>query len=153
MRSFLPILGSSFSSEKIQSFLIEYSLENDGDDPIGDEVYFLSPRKGIEVTFGLHTERLCTIFLYDGSDGDYLPFCDVVEYGLSFDWTRSDVVARFGEASIQQTKPVEGPTRPFAGWDRFDYDDHSIHFSYTPLIGTVNLITLMTPDRLPQSES
>ncbi|MFC1705876.1 hypothetical protein ACFL59_03525 [Planctomycetota bacterium] len=89
--------------------------------------------------------RVSTIFIHsEGRDG-YTGYKQPLIAGLSWSATSADVSEALGSPSISRP-PAPGI---HGGWCRYDYDTRSIHFSFAPETGTLELVTLMRPDKTP----
>ena len=145
---FINALGNSKKSieiitlkKKIGSIFIE------DDFSLADECYLLCREKGVSLTFkhGL----LSSIHLrFDGGD-NYSEYKGWVgDYFNNEKKSLKNVIKLMGEATLSG-----GGTEGFMGaidafWLRYDYQNYSIHYTFTEDKSSTSLITIMVPVRL-----
>lgn len=90
-------------------------------------------------------ERIRSIFL-EAADLIYS------ELGLPLQCGRRVVLADLGVPSSSGKPRVHPILGEYGPWDRFDYENHSIHISYDPRSDKIRILTLMRSDVVPREE-
>ena len=112
------------------------------DDPITiqqDDIraYALHPDGEFEVVFN-GSGVVDTVFVYRESR--------LLDGLVQFSNSRQDLISQFGKPSLSGEEQVDKYLGPQGAWDRFDYNDWSIHFQYQPGSMHVKRVTVMTAE-------
>ena len=90
-------------------------------------------------------ERIQSIFLNAGNLGYF-------ELDLPSQSGRQDVLTGLGVPSCSGEPQRVQYLGDYGAWDRFDYENHSVHISYELHADRICMVTLMLSDVVPQGE-
>jgi hypothetical protein len=84
------------------------------------------------------------VFLFGNAKDDFLEYRGELPGGLTFQCRREEVRRAHGLPTTfaDATTSSDGIVR-HGGWDRYDLQDHVLHFSYARHTGFIELVTLM----------
>jgi hypothetical protein len=86
------------------------------------------------------------VYLYSGTKDKYCRFQGPLIAGITFHSYRDNVVRALGSPSRTGNPgsiPILGA---HGGWDRYDRETYSIHFSYSASTRMLELVTIMAPE-------
>jgi hypothetical protein len=127
--------------EPFSNWRFEKSLEKDLEEPIIQYVF-----TGHAVALRCDCdEKIGTIFLradkHDKQDGNL--------FEVPFVWTRGQVLTHFGPPSKSGPKVVDPILGDYGAWDRFSFQDYSVHIEYRTDRDEIRRVTLMQNDSVP----
>lgn len=155
---FIPYLGLSEKDESLISFLKNFGKKNQLTKNQGEfKASIVHPPLGLDFIFTdgrtvhgqddslLGDYLLTAVNLYSEEEGDeeYRGYRNKLPHGLYFSDSRSDVHAKLGKPKKSGGGgKVNGKALPF--WDRYQFENHSVHIKYDGSARQINLITLLT---------
>ena len=146
------LLARSVDDADIRRYLAEHEATSQME-PELDSIYYSLGRSGIQLLVeGARTIQ--SVFLYGvGHETGLGPYIGPLPFGLSMDLRRVEVRAALGPPSF------EAPAREVAylgrmdPMERYDLPSCSIHLEYAEPDGKILVVTLMTPEAVPRSET
>jgi hypothetical protein len=151
MKQLITLIGAKSDADIVHQTIASLRCIRELEDPLeeGDPpvAYLTSRKNGIQI--GLDSENtVSVIFLYcQGKDG-FAQYSGDLGSGLSFTSKLSDVEAALGLPTATG-QPRHSLTGMHGQWIRYDGEQHSLHFSFNPQNGTIDLVTIMAHDRIP----
>ncbi len=137
---FVQLLQQHFDSDNVTRVIEEYSLERD---EVLNSVYWENPDAGLSIKSCNNLVE--SVFLHaEGKDG-FRQFSLESFDGIGFNSTFRNVRERFGHPSQSSMPDTVCDGISHGGWDRYDLDCCSIHFTYWSSNGRVELLTLISP--------
>lgn len=97
-------------------------------------------RDGLELSF--RDQRASSIKLFSAGYDGYEEFQHPIGWDLTFASSRKDVRAVFTEVSASRDQAGTSDLGPIPAWDRFEFEDHSVHFQYSDR-DLIELVTFM----------
>src|SRR5262245_34986768 len=90
-----------------------------------------------------------TVLLYSGNKDGFCRFQGPLIAGITFQSYRDNIVRALGSPSTSGSPGAAPILGPHGGWDRYDRESYSIHFSYSVTTKMLELVTIMAPDSCP----
>lgn len=139
-------LGKNASSlldfEQFKHWPVERSVDEDSDPP---EVRYVFEDCGLEFNCDLEGEYIRALFFEKERHSG------VVLSEIPFSLCRNEVLSQFGTPSKSGEAFSDPILGDYGAWDRFEASGYAIHFQYSAEVDTIEKITLMRSDVVPQS--
>ncbi len=151
MEEFLEAIDQLVTADRVRELIRRYDLSQAMGDDLSDEglpreYYLESKMHGVLIRH--YEPRLVkTVYLYSGTKGGFSRFQGPLIAGITFQSYRDDVVRALGSPSRSANLGVVPFLGSHGGWDRYDRESYSIHFSYSASTTTLEMVTIMAPDR------
>jgi hypothetical protein len=107
---------------------------------MGESAYLNAKRAGISLAL-TREHKVQTVFLYSEGVEGFTAYVRALPAGLTLASNRADVRAALGEAAMSAEPGGIGLMAIAFGFDRFEADDHYLHFEYLPGEGGIRLVT------------
>jgi hypothetical protein len=151
MEEFLEAIDQLVTADRVRELIRRYDLSQAMGDDLSDEglpreYYLESKMHGVLIRY--YEPRLVkTVYLYSGTKGGFSRFQGPLIAGITFQSYRDDVVRALGSPSRSANPGVVPFLGSHGGWDRYDRESYSIHFSYSASTTMLEMVTIMAPDR------
>ncbi len=146
-RSMIKMLGKEIISQAVQEF-ISASKPDPAIETIEGRTYYEFFENGLGLQFD-DGNRLISIQLFSEGLDSYREYSEPFENGMSFEMSKGDIKKLLGRPTNTgggENIPVLGPRLP---WVLFVYEDHALHIQFSIERDSIQLITLMSLDALP----
>jgi hypothetical protein len=152
MDAFLEAVNQPVVSDFVRRLVARYELvETKGDDysdeGLPQEYYLQSKAHGVAIRY-YEAGLVKTVYLYSGGLEGFCRFRGSLTDGVTFKSCRVDVVRALGKPSRSAPPGAVPILGPHGGWDCYDKEMHSIHFSYLAHTMMLRLVTIMAPDTI-----
>ena len=144
MDKLLKLIDKHLEEPEVVRFFNDYSLQFEYDE---DEYYISFTDVGLEFIAD-NAKRITTVFISSLSKGAIKEYSPIKE-GVSFRSTRSEVRNVMGSPTSSGNPLADTILEPTGGYDRYDNNQHAIHFEYNSENNTISLITLMSINDAP----
>jgi hypothetical protein len=115
---------------------------------IGDEFYLTIRSHGIAFV-ATFDGRISTVQLFSAGFQHYNQFPNELPEGITFADSRSSLRSRLGVPDCRDKEGTCGLLGPTPKWDIFHRAHYSLHVQYSDDEASVNLVSIMRPDAVP----
>lgn len=134
-------VATLLQTEPFNQWSAERSIETDLEEPIIQYVF-----RGHAMALRCdRDDRVNVIFLradkHNSQDGNL--------FEVPFEWTRDQVLKHFGLPSKSGSKTTDPILGDFGAWDRFAFQDYSVHIEFRTERDEIRRITIMRSDAVP----
>lgn len=155
MKELLSIINTDVRKSPAQDVLSIFSFKkqrqaDDLNEGLETEYWFSDKRNGIElICSGQYLIKV--IFLHSGRSKreKSKPYPHPLLEGLSFDSSRDNVRTTLGKPAAEGAPRRSPALGDYGAYDRYDYASWSIHFQYTLNSEQIEMVTIMSMDRVP----
>jgi hypothetical protein len=144
----ISMLGMSLDEVAAANFILSLN-EKPEISQIEDRFYMELSASGLSFDANMD-RRVKSVFLHSAGYNGYQGYAGTLPKGLTFSDSREAVRARLGKPSDSGG----GKFIAFFGiapmWDRFDQDSFCLHVQYANGEKSIELVTIMGPDAVPQ---
>ena len=144
----LALLGKMIAGADVLP-LMDRTVEK----PIGyvlEDTSFLEFRElGVCLSAKAEDGRVCTVHLFCEPAQGYSGFAGNLPAALRHDFSRVSVRNLLGPPSLSGELGCSALLGPTNAWDRYDFQNYSLHVQYTLDETAISLVTLMTASRAP----
>jgi len=134
---FINILGKKTNEPEVQFLLNKYHLVEDN--TFESPIYYENPNEGL--SFLCENGKVDQIFLFSNGKDDFSQYKGALPGGLKFESGKEDVNRSFGEAMFSGRYQLYEEEKGF--WDKYEFQNFAIHFTYNGLSTKIDLITLI----------
>lgn len=134
---FIDILGKNIDSIAVKNVILQFQLKRD---ELSGIVYFENEEKGISLECEDSTLR--SVFLFAEGKDDFSQYKGILFGNIHFGITKKEVRSELGCPTESGMSEKITSTLEHGGWDKYNCDIFSIHFSYSIADSSIELITL-----------
>jgi hypothetical protein len=137
IRSLIDILGKKFDSNAVKNIISQFHLRRD---ELSGIVYFENEEKGISLECEDNTLR--AVFLFAECKDGFSQYKGSLFGNIDFGITKKEVWSELGCPAESGMSEKVTSTLEHGGWDKYNFDIFSVHFTYSITDCSVELITL-----------
>ena len=149
MEEFLEAIDQPVAADRVRELVRRYDLNQTIGDDLSDEglprEYYLESKKhGVLIRY-YEVGLVKTVYLFSGTKDGYCRFQGSLIAGITFQSYRDNVVQALGSPSRTGSPGAVPILGPHGGWDRYDRESYSIHFSYSASTRMLEMVTILAP--------
>ena len=142
------LLGMNLEQVARSEFVLSLN-EQPAIEKIEDRIYMALRISGVCFDAEASDCKIAAIFLYADGYEDYKGFAGTLPEGIAFSMSRRLLQKQLGVPSASGCGNMILFYGKAPAWDRFDRNEYSLHIQYDDDEASINLVTIMRPEFIP----